>query len=131
MANWDEINNAFSTKLSAEWVTTDIAWDNVPYEPTDDSEWVRATLIPVTTENASLADSVKHFGIYSIQIFVPLQAGSGRAYELATSLEAMFANTQFSEVVCYTAETTRTGDDGTGWYQLNVNINFWSYERNI
>jgi hypothetical protein len=131
VANWNDINNAFSAKLSAEWATTDIAWDNAPYEPTSGQEFIRGTMVPVTTENASLADSVKHFGIYTIQVFVPLQAGSGRAYELTSALEAIFTNTEFSEVVCYAADTTRTGDDGNGWYQVNLNVNFWSYERNV
>lgn len=127
MANWNEINNAFSTKLGAEWTETDIAWDNAPYEPIVGQEWIRATLIPVNTENASLSANTKYIGIYLVQIFVPLQGGSGRAYELSNIVELMFANTEFSEVVCYSAETLRTGDDGNGWYQLNVNVNFWSY----
>ena len=130
MANWDEINNALSTRLNDNWVTTPIAWDNVPYDPTPNQEWVRAAMIPTVTENAALADATRRQGIYAIQIFTPLNRGSGRAYELADMLSAIFSNQQFSNVVCYAAETTRIGDEGNGWYEVVLQINFWSQERN-
>lgn len=128
MADWNAINNAFSQRLNTNWVTTPIAWDNVPYTPQEGQEWIRAALLPTTTENASLASSKKHFGIYAIQIFTPLNGGSGRGYELADMLSAIFANQQFGDVVCYAPETTRIGDEGNGWYEIVLKINFWSYE---
>ena len=129
MAQWKDINNAFSSRLNTNWAVTPIAWDNVPYSPVANQEWVRALLIPVDTENANLGKSTNRIGMFWLQIFTPLKEGSGRAYELADMLSAIFANQQFSDVVCYAAETTRIGDEGNGWYQVNLKINFWSYER--
>ena len=130
MANWSEINNAFTSRLSSNWLETPIAYDNAPYSPIPDQEWIRATLIPAYSQNAELSASTMHYGIFWRQIFVPLNKGTGRAYEIATMLDAIFSNKQFDEVVCYAAETSRTGDDGNGWYQLDLRVNFWSNERN-
>jgi len=129
MAGWEGINNAFTTRLNTNWIETPIAWDNVSYDPVEGNEWIRATLIPSTTQNAALGKAKKHFGIFWLQIFVPLNGGTGRAYELAEMLDAIFSNMSFDEVVCYAADITRTGDDGNGWFQLDVRVNFWSFER--
>ena len=131
MANWSEINNSFTSRLNTLWAETPIAFDNVDYTPVVNTEWIRATLIPAYSENAQLAVSTMHYGIFWIQIFVPLSSGTGRAYEIATMLDAIFSNKQFNEVVCYAAETSRAGDDGNGWYRLDFRVNFWSNERNI
>lgn len=129
MANWEGINNSFSQRLSNLWAETPIAWDNAIYNPTTDTSWVRATLVPSYTENNALATSVIHYGIFWVQIFVSLNKGTSEAYRLASMLEPLFSNVEFDEVVCYAAETSRTGDEGNGWYQLNVRANFWSNER--
>ena len=130
MADWSSINNAFTNRLSTNWSTTDVAWDNVPYESTEGQEWVRAVLLPVTTENAAMGTAKKHYGIFWLQVFTPLNSGTGRGYELAEMLDGIFGNSNFDDVVCYASEITRTGDDGNGWYQTDVKVNFWSFERN-
>ena len=129
MANHTEINNSFSARLLANWSETDIAYDNIDYKPITGQEWIRCTNIPSITINSALGDSVIHYGIYWIQVFTPLNIGTGRAYELADMLTALFANQQFDEIVCYTADVQRTGDEGHEWFQLNVRINYWSHER--
>lgn len=130
MADWNEINNTFSSRLNTNWIETPIAWDNVPYTPSEGAEWIRGTVIPFPSENTALGKATVNKGLFVIQIFTPLNGGSGRAYELVDMLSAIFANQQFSDIICYAAETQRIGDDENGWYQLNLNINFWSYERN-
>lgn len=128
MANFAEINNSFSQRMST-WVETPIAWDNVDYKPTDGQEWIRCTLLPSTTENNELGQSKINYGIFWIQIFVPRLTGTGRAYELADMLDALFSNVQFDDIVCYASDVQRTGDEGHDWYQLNVRVNYWSHER--
>lgn len=128
MANFSEINNSFSQRMSA-WVETPIAWDNVDYTPVEDQEWIRCTLLPSTTENNEIGTSKINYGIFWIQIFVPKLTGTGRAYELADMLDALFSNVQFDDIVCYASDVQRTGDEGHDWFQLNVRVNYWSHER--
>lgn len=129
MANWVEINNSFSQRM-ATWTETPIAWDNMDYIPTKGQEWIRCTLLPSTSENNELGVSKIHYGIFWIQIFIPKLTGTGRAYELANMLDALFSNVQFDNIVCYASDVQRTGDEGHEWFQLNVRVNYWSHERN-
>lgn len=129
MANWVEINNSFSQRM-ATWTETPIAWDNTDYIPTKGQEWIRCTLLPSTSENNELGTSKIHYGIFWIQIFVSKLTGTGRAYELANLLDALFSNVQFDDIVCYASDVQRTGDEGHEWFQLNVRVNYWSHERN-
>lgn len=129
MPNWTEINNSFTQRM-ATWTETDIAWDNTDYVPTTGVEWIRCTLLPSPTINSNLGTSKIHYGIFWIQIFTPENTGTGRANELAEMLDAMFSNLEFDDIVCYASDVQRTGDEGHGWFQINVRVNYWSHERN-
>lgn len=130
MANWEQINNSFSNRISTLWTHTSVAWDNVDYTPTRGQEWIRCTLLPSITENNELGKSVINYGIFWVQIFVPRLSGTGRAYELANLLDAMFSNVQFDDIVCYASDVRRSGETDQEWFQLNVRINYWSHEVN-
>jgi hypothetical protein len=128
MADYDTIRIAFANRLSSGYSTTPIVWDNSHFEQ-QQSSWIRATLIPSDVENTTLGTLRKRFnGLFWIQIFVPLKTGTSQAYQIAKEIDLLFANVEFSNIVCYTANTTRSGDTGDGWYQLNVRVNFWSNE---
>ncbi|MCP3665748.1 MAG: hypothetical protein GY696_25175, partial [Gammaproteobacteria bacterium] len=60
MAKTSEIRNAFESRLSANYSTTDIAWDNSTFDQTN-SSWIRAVLIPTRTENAVLGGLSKRY----------------------------------------------------------------------
>ena len=128
MSDWNEINNAFTERLNDNWTETPIAYDNIYYNPTPHTEWVRAYTRPATTINNELGTSVIHFGIFWIEVNCPLSQGSGRAYELCSLLEPLFSNVQFGDIVCYAAQTTRTGEN-KGWYQLELRADFWVHDR--
>ncbi len=128
MAKFSEIRTALESRLKTNYSTTEISWDNTSSNPNDDG-WIRATMIPATIENSALgALSKRYSGIFWIQVFTPLLKGTKAAYDIAEELEAIFSNQQFDEVVCYASEITRTGNEGKGWFQLNVKVHFWSHE---
>lgn len=129
MPDQEAINNSFSQRMNT-WTETDIAWDNMDYVPTVGTEWIRCTLLPSLTENNELGTSKIHYGIFWIQIFTPENTGTGRAYELAEMLDAIFSNQTFDDIVCYASDVQRTGDEGHGWFQLNLRVNYWSHEVN-
>ena len=130
MATLSQIQHAFEKRLKDNYLSTPIAWDNVSFSPPSSGGWIRPTLLPVATKNASLGLSKRYSGIFWIQVFAPLLSGSKLAYEIAEELEVLFSNKQFDEVVCYASEITRTGNEGKGWFQLNVKVHFWSHEIN-
>ena len=67
---------------------------------------------------------VRHEGVYLINVYVPLQKGSGRAYIIADALVELLENKYISGVFTEAATVNRVGDDGTGYYMVSVLIPF-------
>ena len=126
MASLTQIKISFDTMLQDNWTTTEIAWDNDDTFAKGSEPWIRAVLIPSLTANADLQGLERHYGIYTVSVFVPLNSGTGNAYSYANTIRELFSNTTFDSIVCYAAEIRRIGDDGNGWFMMNVLINFWS-----
>jgi len=124
--NFGEIVKVCEKHLSDNWSTTEIAFDNADFDvPTD--AWLRCFLRPVLTENVALGGLAKRdYASFWIQVFIPLNIGSGLAYEYAAILEALFSNIVIDGVNFYAAETHRVGDEGNGWFQLNVRAQCWA-----
>jgi len=124
--SFDDIREACEDHLATNWSDTTIAYDNVKFDiPT--SAWIRCFLRPVSTENSSIGGlSKRNYASFWIQIFTPLNSGTGLAYDYAEKLEVLFSNITLNGIVFYAAETIRVGDEGNGWYQLNVRAECWA-----
>jgi len=129
MATFNEINNSFTQRIASMWSTTAVAWDNVDFEPNPDQAWIRCTLISTPSENNELGLSVIHRGLFWIQIFTPLNKGTGEAYTIVDELTTLFSNVQFDGIFCHAADVQRVGDDGRGWFQVNFRVPYWSHQR--
>ena len=126
MPNLPEVKVSFDSRLQDNWSTTEIAFDNDDSYEKGSTPWVRAVLIPSLTTNADLQGLERHYGIYRVSVFVPLNSGTYYAYEYANQIRELFSNTTIDGIVCYASEIRRVGDDGNGWFMLNVLINFWA-----
>ena len=128
MINWKTLREAFEQRLRDNYTTTEIAYDNTKFTPPTTS-WIRAVLLPVNTENAALGGlCVRQEGIFWIQIFVPLNSNTDEAYTLAAEVSLIFENVQFSGITCGAPDTVRIGDEGRGWYQVNVKVPFYYHD---
>jgi len=124
--NFDEIRAVCENRITTNWTNTDIAFDNSNFE-VPDGAWIRCFLSPITTVNASLGGlSKRDYAAFTMQIFVPLNEGTGLAYQYAAELEELFSNISIDGVVFYTAETQRVGDEGNGWFMVTVRAQCWA-----
>lgn len=131
MASIPGILTAFETILRANWdeVTYPIAWDNLKFNMPAGA-WIRPVNLPGVTENQGLTNiAVRHHGIYWVQVFVPLNSATALGYTLAKQISDLLSNKTFDEVVCYTSDIKRVGDDGKGWFQIDVRTTYFSSER--
>ena len=127
MLYFEDIQNICTEYLSSNWNKTPIAYDNVTYTPVKGQSWIRCGLRPVNSENASIGDNCKRdSALFYIQIFTPVDTGSGKAYQYAKELEILFSNKVINGVNFYQADTNYVGDDGLGWFQLNVLVPCWT-----
>ena len=125
---YSDIRQICEEHLNNNWANTTIAYDNAEFDPPEPKEpWIRCSLHPIYSENSALGGLAKRdYATFWIQIFVPLNIGSGQAYEYAKELEILFSNKVINGLAFYQAETSYVGDEGNGWFQLNLKAQCWA-----
>ena len=126
MATLSQIRKILDEYLANNWSNTLILWDNFKREIPKSSAWIRPNVIIDISQNTTIGTGrTRHFGAYQISIFTPLFKGSGAAFETATALIDLFQNkTLDPNVLILAGSMRRVGDDGKGWYQVNVILPF-------
>ena len=129
MTVFNDIQAALDTQL-ATITSAPIAFPNVPYTPSAQTSYLRASLIPADTVQASLGTSGKDEtnGIYQVDVVVP--RGSGRPGLIDTVADAFKRGT----VLTYNSKSLRVRSVSMGsailddeWYFVPVSINFQIY----
>lgn len=127
---WQAEASDIESRFETNWgSTTDISWDNVEYEPSEDSSWVEFTILDGESNQVSLGDSPLHrnVGVININIYAPLDTGTGSARALADQAATIFRSVQFSNILCRSPSITRIGNvkrESGSWYQYNVTVPF-------
>lgn len=113
------------TRLSENWTTTPIAWDNVPYIPLPGTSWIRCTILPGEVEALEFGlDTDKEYtGMIDLGIFTPKNIGNAVARVYADTLSAIFDMVEFGTIYCEEAAVQNLGLDDD-WYVLNISIPF-------
>jgi len=116
----------FETEWAAE---TLIVFDDQSYTPKPDTEFVRLnirhSLGDQTTMGAPGNNRHQQEGGITVQIFTPQGNASIRARELADIAAAIFrGETTTDGIIFYETSPREVGNDGHGFYQINVNVRF-------
>lgn len=121
---------AIETRLQTQWATTAIAYENVPYNPTEGTSYVELSIIDGPSEQISLGDGLaalhRSYGTISIGVFVPLHTGTVTAKTYADSIALIFRNwvDTTSGVHCRSPSIYKIGED-SGWWRMNILIPFY------
>lgn len=125
---------AIEKRLSDNWTTTPIQFDNVAFSAPADNTYVSLTIINGDADQIELGETPvhRHIGVITIQVFVPVENGTNTARSYADSLAAIFRNVQFSAgssgtILCRSPNIVRVGVSN-GLYQLNVAV---PYQRDV
>jgi hypothetical protein len=91
----NDIRACLDTHLSGTVGIPAIARQNVPYEPTTGTSFIKADLVPTSRRPAvrGLNPQQRYDGLYSILICTPEGMGPGAGYDLADLLLARFEAT--------------------------------------
>lgn len=120
-----DIRQQFETAWQAG-PNTKIAWDNVEFDPTGETEWVRVALLPGDAFPAAIGPSApeRNAGVVVVQVFTERGTGAGRADELAEEVKKVFRGAPLAGVR-FRVATEVAADRGEGrWYQRNVQVPF-------
>lgn len=124
----DSVRAILSAYFMQVWDATDIAWPNEKPLELQGEAWIRFSLVPYAwTVPIAVAPERRRIlsGDIVLQVFVPSGKGAGLAAQLADEAAVSFASFTDANVFCYEArEPVIRGDDGNGWYQIDVAIPF-------
>lgn len=124
----DEVRAILSTYFMSVWDATDVAWPNEKPLELQGEAWIRFSLVPYAWMVPYATSPVRRrilSGDIVLQVFVPSGAGAGLATELADEAASSFSLFSDENVFCYEArEPVIRGDDGHGWYQIDIAIPF-------
>jgi len=111
------------------------AWDNVRFEPTVGTTWVKMTLIPLNDRPATRGDTPQYRtdGFFQISIFTPEGQGAGEAEALAETISDSYT---VSDVLTKNSTSVRfefaeigQGMTESPWYMVPVTIRWYSYRN--
>lgn len=102
-----------------------------PFDPAGLSIWARLADVPglSSTPEIGIGPCVRRTGILVIQLFVPTYKGTLAITKAADTLVQHFEyySDPSGPFDCLAASAQVVGDDGLGWYQVNVQIPYRAY----
>jgi len=114
------IENRFST----EWTATPIAFDNVPFDPPSNADWVRLSIQNGESGYRSLDGGLRHSGIISVQIFIPINNATKTSRIYADLVSDIFSDQTFDDIVTEVSSISIIDDDAA-WLQTNVTTPYY------
>lgn len=90
--HWKDIQAALDNWLDTGTASIDIAWENAGYTPSVGTEYLRPTLIPAKTRQATLGSGGRNevSGTYVVGCFYPAGDGSADALTMADAICSRF-----------------------------------------
>ena len=130
--NFSEATAVMRRYFADQWDNeTDVAYDDAEFTKPDDA-WVRFSIKHNEGFQASAGDPgnnrQRREGILSVQVFAPEGDASKEARRLADLAADAFIGITHEGISFYDTNAREIGNDGHGWYQINVTVSF-RYDR--
>jgi hypothetical protein len=132
---WKTLRSLTDTQMGATSTVAGrrVAWPNKNFDPPAGLSWVRYTLLPATSDQETLAPvgsrTFRHGGRIVVQVFTPDNAGDSENNALCEDAAGIFRGVSAGGVryAGPSGEAPRivtVGNDGAGWYQQNVEVQY-------
>ena len=136
-----DTKQALLTQLLATSITgitsTDIAYENYDFDPTNKALWIAAYFIPATSDamgkSATARDEQR--GIFQVSVFVALNNGSFDNTQL-TAIDEVLAGFQYNSSTVYNAQqvdilesTINSGSENDAWFRRDISINYLTFSN--
>lgn len=121
---------AIRERFESQWTATPIAWPNRVFDPPAEEPWVRFAISMGEGFQVDLNPNPRerHPGVVIVQVFTPLDKGTGAGELLGEDVAAVFRrwSTTFpmGSVLFQTPSVLYAGKRD-GWAQHNVRAPFW------
>lgn len=125
---FEQIRSIITTRMT-QWAgipASSVDYPNPPqpFNPAGKTIWARLADIPglSSTPEVGLSPCVQRTGIIVIQLFVPTYKGTMAITRAADTLVQHFEFFSQGSFDCFAASAVNLGDDGNGWYQINIQV---------
>lgn len=102
-----------------------------PFDPSGKPIWARLADVPglASAPEVGIGPCVRRTGIIMVQLFVPSNKGTLAITKAADTLVQHFEYYSAPEgpLDFFAASPSNVGDDGNGWYQVNVSLPYRAY----
>ncbi|MGE8455069.1 MAG: phage tail terminator-like protein [Pseudomonas alloputida] len=102
-----------------------------PFDPAGKPIWARLADVPglASAPEIGIGPCVRRTGIIMVQLFVPSYKGTLAITKAADALVQHFEfySDPTGPLDCYAVSAATVGDDGQGWYQVNLSIPYLAY----
>jgi hypothetical protein len=115
---------SIENRFKAEWTATPIAFDNVPFNPPFNSDWVRLNIQNGDSGYRSLESSIRHTGIINVQIFTPVNKATKTSRQYADIVSDIFSDQRFDDIVT-NISSINIIDDDDAWLQTNITTPYY------
>lgn len=130
MGVFTNIEAALHTRLATLSGSPVVQWPNVHYQPTENTTFLRPTVLPAATKLECFSGSEVHAGIYQVDVFVPLEKGVSALNTLLDSIESLFKSNKVltaTDVVWVQAVGRGRAQRQESWYVGFVEVNYLCY----
>lgn len=125
------IQAALDTKLNGLSGRPYIAWPNTKYNPTENTSYIRPTILPAASQLYTITDNHRNSGIYQIDIFTALEKGMAPALTLADNIKTYFESdrvlTAGSDQILIQNISMGTPERQDAWFRVYLEVNYICY----
>lgn len=130
--NFSQAEAAMRAWFAGVWETPEtISWPDLKFTTPNDQIWARFDCKETDGSQVSMgspnSNRFRQFGILTIQIFQPEDQGSTEARSKAADVLTALKGTQTAAdgVTFFDVSGRQVGNDGNGFYQINVVASFY------
>lgn len=130
MGVFTNIEAALNTRLATLSASPAVAWPNTNYQPTENTTYLRPTLLPASTVLNTMAGMEEHKGIYQVDVYVPLEKGVSALNTLLDSIQSLFKSSKTltaTDVVFIQAVGRSAAERQESWFVGFVEVNYICY----
>jgi hypothetical protein len=118
----EELRTAIEARFIDQWSDNNVAFENVPYTPPDETAWVRLSVQFLTNYYNGLGECREIIGMVGVQIYSPMRQGTYRQEQMSDEATRIYQGSH--DGVAYKDVSIGGTSESDGWYQSNVLINF-------
>ena len=129
--NQVSIRQIIEARFSTQWAdTTHVAYENVPYEPADETAWVRLSVQFLYNAYNGLGECREIIGMVGVQIYCPVRQGTLKQEQFSDEVVSIFRGDhngiayKDANIISPGENTGLTKNIGENWYQSSVLVNF-------